>query len=99
VIPRPKKVQRMLAMRACRSSIMVGKVLTLKQMERVVRHMGEMEKPWNCPHGRPTMRHLAGMGEWRGWMEGSAVGGGEEQDAVDGNGGATDWKGWLESRR
>jgi DNA mismatch repair protein PMS2 len=100
VIPRPKKVQRMLAMRACRSSIMVGKVLTLKQMERVVRHMGEMEKPWNCPHGRPTMRHLAGMGEWRGWMEGIAVGGGEEGDAMGGTGGGvTDWKGWLESRR
>jgi DNA mismatch repair protein PMS2 len=100
VIPRPKKVQRMLAMRACRSSIMVGKVLTLKQMERVVRHMGEMEKPWNCPHGRPTMRHLAGMGEWRGWMEGLAVGGGEEEDAVGGiDGGVTDWKGWLGSRK
>jgi DNA mismatch repair protein PMS2 len=99
VIPRPKKVQRMLAMRACRSSIMVGKVLTLKQMERVVRHMGEMEKPWNCPHGRPTMRHLAGMGEWRGWMEGIAIGGGEEEDAMDGIGGVTDWKGWLDSRK
>lgn len=20
--------------------------------------MGEIEQPWNCPHGRPTMRHL-----------------------------------------
>ena len=94
VIPRPKKVQRMLAMRACRSSIMVGKVLTLKQMERVVRHMGEMEKPWNCPHGRPTMRHLAGMGEWRGWVEGITMGR-DEEDEEDGG---TDWKGWLESR-
>jgi DNA mismatch repair protein PMS2 len=102
VIPRPKKVQRILAMRACRSSIMVGKVLTLKQMEKVVRHMGEMEKPWNCPHGRPTMRHLAGMGEWRGWMEGNAVSGGEDEDEMDGIGGVggvTDWKGWLDSRR
>ena len=99
VIPRPKKVQRMLAMRACRSSIMVGKVLTLKQMERVVRHMGEMEKPWNCPHGRPTMRHLAGMGEWRGWMEGLAMGGEEEDGVGNGIGNATDWKGWLDSRK
>jgi DNA mismatch repair protein PMS2 len=100
VIPRPKKVQRMLAMRACRSSIMVGKVLTVKQMERVVRHMGEMEKPWNCPHGRPTMRHLAGMGEWRGWMEGIAMGGeGEDGDRDGIGGGVTDWKGWLDSRK
>ena len=99
VIPRPKKVQRMLAMRACRSSIMVGKVLTLKQMERVVRHMGEMEKPWNCPHGRPTMRHLAGMGEWRGWMEGITIDGGKEEDAMGGIDSVTDWKGWLDSRK
>jgi hypothetical protein len=39
------------------------------------------------------------MGEWRGWMEGNAVSGGEDEDAIDGKGGATDWKGWLESRR
>ena len=95
-IPRPKKVQRMLAMRACRSSIMVGKVLTLKQMERVVRNMGEMEKPWNCPHGRPTMRHLAGMGLWKAWSEGDLVDG--DQIVLNGGDDGTDWKGWLAGR-
>ncbi|UYV62634.1 PMS2 [Cordylochernes scorpioides] len=25
---------------------------------KLVAHMGEMEQPWNCPHGRPTIRHL-----------------------------------------
>jgi len=96
VIPRPKKVQRMLAMRACRSSIMVGKVLTMKQMEQVVRHMGEMEKPWNCPHGRPTMRHLAGLGEWNGWREGLAVDGDAEEIRFEED--PTAWKRWLEER-
>ena len=28
---------------------------------QVVRHMGTMEQPWNCPHGRPTMRHLSDL--------------------------------------
>lgn len=81
-VPRPSKVRKMFAMRACRSSIMIGKALSGKQMRTVVRHMGEMEKPWNCPHGRPTMRHLCGLGEWdeRGWRE---------ED------GSTDWTGWL----
>ncbi|RAL64306.1 hypothetical protein DID88_002198 [Monilinia fructigena] len=60
---RPSKVRKMFAMRACRSSIMIGKTLTRTQMERVVRHMGEIEQPWNCPHGRPTMRDIfAGWG-------------------------------------
>lgn len=96
VIPRPKKVQRMLAMRACRSSIMVGKVLTMKQMEQVVRHMGEMEKPWNCPHGRPTMRHLAGLGEWSGWREGLAVD--SDADEVRAGEDPSAWRRWFEER-
>lgn len=82
-VPRPSKVRKMFAMRACRSSIMIGKALSEKQMRDVVRHMGEMEKPWNCPHGRPTMRHLCGLGSWdeKGWKE--------DKD------GGTDWAGWL----
>ena len=89
-IPRPSKVRRMFAMRACRSSVMIGKTLTLRQMERLVRNMGTIEKPWNCPHGRPTMRHLAGLGDWEGWKEGEGIVGiGEEI-------GATNWKLWLD---
>jgi DNA mismatch repair protein PMS2 len=70
-VPRPSKVRKMFAMRACRSSIMIGKTLTHKQMGKVVRHLGELDKPWNCPHGRPTMRHLCGLGVWdeHGWKE------------------------------
>ncbi|RKF64568.1 putative dna mismatch repair protein [Erysiphe neolycopersici] len=64
VIPRPSKVRKMFAMRACRSSIMIGKTLTQKQMKKVVVNLGELDKPWNCPHGRPTMRHLCGLDIW-----------------------------------
>ena len=68
-IPRPSKVRKMFAMRACRSSIMIGKALTHGQMETLVRHMSELDKPWNCPHGRPTMRHLCKLQPWdeAGW--------------------------------
>ncbi|KAI1805227.1 DNA mismatch repair protein MutL [Daldinia bambusicola] len=76
-IPRPSKVRKMFAMRACRSSVMIGKSLTLRQMEKLVRHMGELDKPWNCPHGRPTMRHLCGLGAWTemAWKEGDGFDG------------------------
>ncbi|RYP07490.1 hypothetical protein DL764_002497 [Monosporascus ibericus] len=72
VIPRPSRVRKMFAMRACRSSVMIGKSLTVRQMEKLVRHMGELDKPWNCPHGRPTMRHLCGLAAWDKacWLEG-----------------------------
>lgn len=91
-VVRPSKVRKMLAMRACRSSIMVGKALTRTGMERVVRHMGEMERPWNCPHGRPTMRHLTGLGEWRGW-DGCARDAWDHQE-VDGDEREREGKGW-----
>lgn len=63
-VPRPAKVRKMFAMRACRSSVMIGKALNKAQMYNLVRHMGELDKPWNCPHGRPTMRHLCRLEAW-----------------------------------
>ncbi|KAL7272673.1 ATP-binding mismatch repair protein [Rhizina undulata] len=66
---RPSKVRAMFAMRACRKSVMVGKALTIKFMEKIVRHMSELDKPWNCPHGRPTMRHLVELGTIKSWNE------------------------------
>ncbi|KAF3918579.1 hypothetical protein AA313_de0201000 [Arthrobotrys entomopaga] len=66
---RPSKVRAMFAMRACRSSIMIGRTLGLKDMKRVVKHMGELDKPWNCPHGRPTMRHLCDLEQLECWRE------------------------------
>lgn len=58
---RPSRVRAMLASRACRSSIMIGDALSKKEMEKVVSHLSELDSPWNCPHGRPTMRHLADL--------------------------------------
>ncbi|KAI7836307.1 hypothetical protein COHA_009815 [Chlorella ohadii] len=55
----PFSVRAMLASRACRSSIMIGKALQPRTMRQILDHLAELESPWNCPHGRPTMRHLA----------------------------------------
>ncbi|KAN0104715.1 hypothetical protein V8E51_010460 [Hyaloscypha variabilis] len=92
-VPRPSKVRKMFAMRACRSSIMIGKTLTHKQMGKVVKHLGELDKPWNCPHGRPTMRHLCGLGVWdeMGWKEGL--------EPESGNLGTTDWAAYVRQNR
>ncbi|EDV28247.1 uncharacterized protein TRIADDRAFT_21244 [Trichoplax adhaerens] len=58
VMCRPTTVSRMFATRSCRRSIMIGTALNTSQMKKILKHMGEIEHPWNCPHGRPTMRHL-----------------------------------------
>jgi DNA mismatch repair protein PMS2 len=92
-VPRPSKVRKMFAMRACRSSIMIGRTLTHSQMGRVVKHMGEIDKPWNCPHGRPTMRHLFKLGAWDevAWKEGDGLAGERA--------GVTDWAGYVRQKR
>lgn len=88
-IPRPSKVRKLLASRACRSSVMIGKTLQHARMREIVRHMGSMDKPWSCPHGRPTMRHLYSLEKWQGWKEGDGVVG------VDALGEKADWAGFL----
>lgn len=60
-IPRPSRVRQMLASRACRSAVMVGTALNVSEMRRLASQMGEMKNPWNCPHGRPTIRHLLSL--------------------------------------
>ena len=40
---------------------MIGTALSVSEMKKLVVHMGEIEQPWNCPHGRPTMRHLVSL--------------------------------------
>lgn len=74
-LPRPAKVRKMFAMRACRSSIMIGKTLSRRQMYDILRHMGTIDKPWNCPHGRPTMRHLTSLDDLdkKLWSEGDGL--------------------------
>ncbi|KAJ4376990.1 ATP-binding mismatch repair protein [Didymella sp. IMI 355093] len=92
-IPRPSKVRKLLASRACRSSVMIGKTLQNAQMESIVRHMGSMDKPWSCPHGRPTMRHLYGLEKWQGWSEGDGVVGADVRCEK------ADWTGFLKKHR
>ena len=56
------KLLSVFAMRACHGAVRVGDALDEASMGGIVRHMGEMEHPWACPHGRPTMRHLCDIG-------------------------------------
>ena len=61
VMCRPTRVRKMFASRACRMSTMVGTALSRDEMKGIVAHMGQMDHPWNCPHGRPTMRHVINL--------------------------------------
>ena len=51
-------VLKYIATKACRMSIMIGVTLDENRMEQVLSDMSKILSPWNCPHGRPTMRLL-----------------------------------------
>lgn len=55
VIPR---TNRIIASMACRSSIMIGDVLTREKMRELIKDLSMLKNPWSCPHGRPTVRFL-----------------------------------------
>lgn len=58
---RPAKTRAALASRACRSSIMIGDALDVRMMRRVLDNLSRLDAPWNCPHGRPVIRHLRAL--------------------------------------
>ena len=60
-ICRPSRIRTMFASRACRKSVMIGDALTKKQMQKLLENMGQLDHPWNCPHGRPTLRYLQNL--------------------------------------
>lgn len=62
---RPTKVKDMLAMKACRKSIMIGDTLTRQDMVKVIDRMSETSHPWTCAHGRPTIRCLGSLNSFR----------------------------------
>lgn len=48
------KIQKIMASKACRMSVMVGDSLNKAKLEKIVKRLKDLEKPWKCPHGRPT---------------------------------------------
>ncbi|ORD96627.1 PMS1 [Hepatospora eriocheir] len=50
--------RKIMAEKACRESIMIGKALNTKQLEDIVRNLAYLDLPWKCPHGRPTFNIL-----------------------------------------
>jgi DNA mismatch repair protein PMS2 len=61
VMSRLPKAVAMFANRACRGSVMIGTALSKKEMETIVHRLANVEHPWNCPHGRPTLKHVTDL--------------------------------------
>lgn len=49
------RVEERVARMSCRKAIKAGDLLSLPQMEKLVASLEDCEKPYACPHGRPTI--------------------------------------------
>ncbi len=58
------RVLKYIATKACRMSIMIGDTLNDKKMRNIINNMSNLISPWNCPHGRPTMRFLCNISNY-----------------------------------
>ena len=40
---------------ACKMSVKANTILTMEEMEEIVKDLRNCKNPFNCPHGRPTV--------------------------------------------
>jgi DNA mismatch repair protein PMS2 len=71
---RPSEFRSVMASRACRSAVMIGTELPHPHMTKIVHHLKELKRPWNCPHGRPTMLHLSSLLKLQSTKEAARLG-------------------------
>ena len=61
----PRKVMQILALKACRQSVMVGCKLDKRRQREIVKNLNQLKSPWICAHGRPTMRYIMHIEDFR----------------------------------
>lgn len=52
------KIEEILTYMSCRSAIKFGQKLSIDEMQSLIKQMDGLERPYTCPHGRPTMVSL-----------------------------------------
>ncbi|MCR5118264.1 MAG: DNA mismatch repair endonuclease MutL [Lachnospiraceae bacterium] len=57
----PDVIDRVIATMACKASVKGGDEVSFKEMETVLDELLELENPYHCPHGRPTMFSMSRM--------------------------------------
>lgn len=62
---RPKNVKRLLGYQACRKSVMIGDMIDEPKMRQILGHLSTCAHPTICAHGRPVLRVLFNVNDFR----------------------------------
>jgi DNA mismatch repair protein MutL len=58
--PGQQAVEDRIVLRVCKqAAIKAGQILSLEQMQALIRQLERCDSPLTCPHGRPTMIHMS----------------------------------------
>lgn len=58
-LPGQASIEDKIIMRVCkRASVKAGQILSMDEMQGIIRQLERCRSPQTCPHGRPTMLHM-----------------------------------------
>jgi len=58
--PGQERIEDKIVKRVCKSAaVKAGQILSLEQMQGLLRQLERAQSPLTCPHGRPTLIHLS----------------------------------------
>ena len=59
--PGEETIEAKIVKQVCkRASVKAGQILSLADMQGIIRQLERCESPHTCPHGRPTLLHISG---------------------------------------
>lgn len=59
-LPGQRKLEEIIALRVCKAAaVKAGQVLSLTEMQAIIRQLERSQSPHTCPHGRPTLIHIS----------------------------------------
>ncbi len=58
--PGQEKIEDKIVLRVCKTAaVKAGQILSLEQMQSLIRQLERCDSPLSCPHGRPTLVHIS----------------------------------------
>lgn len=59
--PGQATIEEQISLRVCKTAaVKAGQILSMQEMQSIIRQLERCQSPHTCPHGRPTLIHISG---------------------------------------